>query len=249
MKPKDNQLKIDSKNPRIIIPQQKRSGNDIKINSNNQNNSKQYDVQLIILDDIKKMKINLEITEKNKYKTIYYTTVSLYDLISLNPFFKKFNDYSKAFDYLLKNFTKIDPSKITYMNNNKEIKIILLFSINDIDEVSDDDELIEECIEVVLYHYNNNNNTIKNMGNITYVINGMKISLEKLNTSIKELKNNVINDKIEKDKKIKDLENFVNMNINKNKNNKLQKILKNNEENEEESNNFEEKLIEIYSKF
>ena len=100
MKSKENLTKNEPKNQRIIIPQKTKSGNDIKTNSNIQNNTKQYDVQLIILEDIKKMKINLEITEKNRYKTIYFTTVSLYDLISLNPFFKKFNDHSKAFDYL-----------------------------------------------------------------------------------------------------------------------------------------------------
>ena len=249
MKSKENLTKNEPKNQRIIIPQKTKSGNDIKTNSNIQNNSKQYDVQLIILEDIKKMKINLEITEKNRYKTIYFTTVSLYDLISLNPFFKKFNDHSKAFDYLLKNFTKIDPSKITYMNNNKEIKIILLFSINDIDEINDDDDIIEESIEVILYHYNSNiNNTNKNMGNVTYVINGMKTSLEKLNASIKELKTNVINDKIEKDKKIKELENIINLKKNDIKNNQTVKISKTYGGSEEELNDFDEKFIEIYSK-
>ena len=202
MKPKEEQLEFRQKTPRII-DQTKMNINEFKSKPNTQKNTKQYNVQLIILEDIKKLKVNLEITDKNKYKVIYNTTLTLEELISLNPFFKNFEDYSEAFDYLLKNFTKIDRTKIAYLNNNKEIKIVLLFSIKDISEANGNDAM-EEGIEIIL-HCHSSVNPNKYISNLTAVINNLKISLEKFNLSIKEIKSNVNNDKIEKDKKIKDI--------------------------------------------
>ena len=186
------------KTPRSNLSE-KRNLNESNISNNYQDN-KQFNVQLIILEQVKKLKINLEITEQNKTKILYFTTISLDELISLNKFFIKFNDYSEAFDYLLKNFTKIDRTKVTYLNDNKEIKIRLLFAINDISKINSND-IIEESIEVILQNYNINSN--KTLANLTFVINNLKASLEKFNLTIKELKSNINNDKIEKDKKIK----------------------------------------------
>ena len=123
------------------------------------------------------------------------------ELISLNDFFSQFKDYSEAFDFLLKNFTKIDRDKITYKNNNNDITIILLFSINENDEENNND-IIEEGIKITLHKYNNN----KSLTNINNVINNLKLSLEKFNLSIKELKNNVSKDKIEYIKRINELD-------------------------------------------
>ena len=246
MKSKEYQSKNEPKTSRIPSRQEKYSGNDLKLKTNIQKSTKLYDVQLIILEDIQKLKINLEITDNNKHKTIYFTTVSLDELISLNPFFKNFDNYSKAFDFLLKNFTKIDQTKITYLNNHKEIKIILLFSVNDIYE-TDTNDIEEESIEVILHNYTINN-TNKSMGNINSVINNLKASLEKFSLSIKELKTNVNNDKIEKDRKIKDLENSFNMKINDIKKSKLLKNSKTYMDNEAGPEGFDGILNEIYAK-
>ena len=248
MKPKEEQLELRPKTPRII-DQTKMNINDFKSKPNTQKNAKQYNVQLIILEDIKKLKVNLEITDKNKYKVIYNTTLTLEELISLNPFFKNFEDYSEAFDYLLKNFTKIDRTKIAYLNNNKEIKIVLLFSIKDISEANGNDAM-EEGIEIIL-HCHSSVNPNKSISNLTSVINNLKISLEKFNLSIKEIKSNVNNDKIEKDKKIKELENSFNKKIDEIMKIKLLKNSNNYGGGADKNigqNYFDEKFIEIYSK-
>ena len=246
MKSKEESSKKESKTPRLN-KQEKMNINDsrIKTISIYQKDNRQYNVQLAILEETKKLKVNLEITEKNKYKIVYFTTLSLNELINLNKFFKKFRDYSEAFDYLLKNFTKIDRTKITYLNNNKEIKIVLLFSTNDI-SMTNNSDIIEEGIELVLRHYNVNTN--KAIANLTFVINNLKSSLEKFSLSIKEIKSNVNNDKIETDKRINELEKNFNKKINGIKRIEIEKNSKNNEVQEEDMINNEEKLNEIITK-
>ena len=54
--------------------------------------SRQYNVQLTILDESKQLKINLEIIEGQKPKTVYIKTLNLDQLISLNNFFAQFKD-------------------------------------------------------------------------------------------------------------------------------------------------------------
>ena len=209
MNQKESEQKNITRTKTKTVP--KKSINNISSinNINNQKNlatpiskdNRQFNVQLTILDSQKKLKINLEISEGYKSKRIYITTLSLEELISLNDFFSQFKDYSEAFDFLLKNFTKIDRDKITYKNNNNDITIILLFSINENDEENNND-IIEEGIKITLHKYNNN----KSLTNINNVINNLKLSLEKFNLSIKELKNNVSKDKIEYIKRINELD-------------------------------------------
>ena len=221
--------------------------NDSKLKTNYQKDSRQYNVQLAILEEIKKLKVNLEITDKNKNKIIYFTALSLNELIYLNKFFKKFKNYSEAFDYLLKNFTKIDRTKVTYLNNNKEIKIVLLFSINDISETNNID-IVEEGIELILHHYNSNSS--KSLGNLTIVINNLKASLEKFSISIKEIKENVNYDKIETDKRINELEKNIYNKINEIKNGSIIKKTNNYDDSlNNGKNGYEEQLDEIYIKF
>ena len=242
MKPKEEQSNKGSKNQRLMA-QEKININDSKLKANYQKDNRQYNVQLAILEEIKKLKVNLEITDKNKNKTIYFTALSLNELVYLNKFFKKFKNYSEAFDYLLKNFTKIDRTKITYLNNNKEIKIVLLFSINDISETSNND-IVEEGIELILRHYNGNSS--KSLGNLTIVINNLKASLEKFSISIKEIKENVNNDKIETEKRINELEKKFYKKIDEIKNGS---IIKKSNNYEQGQNDYEEQLDEIYLKF
>ena len=243
MNPKNEDLKQSLKNK--TVPKNGKS-NLININTNNNNNniininnkknsksniipskdSKQYNVQLTILDESKKLKINLEITEGQKIKRIYITTLTLEELISLNNFFSQFKDYSEAFDFLLKNFTKIDRNKIKYLNNNNDITIILLFALGE-----EDNELIEESIEITLHRYTGNQMN-KSLSNINSVINNLKLSLEKFNISIKELKSNVNKDKIEKDKRI----------------NELEQIFKNCNTKHNNKENWENKFDDIYNK-
>ena len=243
MKSKEDIFQVRPKTPAVIL----QGKNELTGKPNTQKNTKQYNVQLIILEDIQKLKVNLEITDKNKSKIIYYVTLSLEELISLNPFFKNFEDPSEAFDYLLKNFTKIDRTKILYLNNNKDIKIVLLFSINDITESNGNDVIEEGSIEVILHNYGNTNKT---MVSLSSVINNFKTTLEQFNSSIKEIQTNVDNDKIEKDQKIKDLEQSFNIKIDELKKTKNFKNSKNagNGSNDMLQNYFNEKFIELYSK-
>ena len=244
---KNQQSKRELNSPKFII-QDKTNINDIRIKSHYHKESKQYNVQLVILEEIKKLKINLEIIDKNKLKTVYLAAISLNELTFLNKYFKKFKDYLEAFNYLLRNFTKIDRSKVTYLNNNKDIKIVLLFSINDL-STADNTEIIEDEIEIILHNYNSNSS--KNLTNFNTVINNLKASLEKFNVSIKEIKSNINNDRIETDKRINDLENNFYQKLNEIKNctiikgTKNHNVSKNDGENEYESN----KMIEILSKF
>ena len=255
MNPKNEDIKQSSK---IKTAPKNSKSNLTNINTNNNNNnniintnnkrnsktnilsskdSKQYNVQLTILDESKKLKINLEITEGQKIKRIYITTLTLEELISLNNFFSQFKEYSEAFDFLLKNFTKIDRNKITYSNNNNDITIILLFALGE-----EDNELIEESIEITLHRYTGNQMN-KSLSNINSVINNLKSSLEKFNISIKELKTNVNKDKIEKDKRINELEQIFH-----NKINEIKKEIINYNSKGEDKENLENKFDEIYNK-
>ena len=246
MKSKEEKSNKGSKSQRSTA-QEKIIINDSKAKSNYQKDNRQYNVQLAILEEVKKLKINLEITDKNKNKTIYFTALSLNELVYLNKFFYKFKNYTEAFDYLLKNFTKIDRTKITYLNNNKEIKIVLLFSINDISEANNND-IVEEEIELILRHYNGNSS--KSLGNLNIVINNLKASLEKFSISIKEIKENVNNDKKETDKRINELEkNFIKK-LNEIRNGSMIKNSNNYEDGQNyKKNDYEERLDEIYLKF
>ena len=247
MKSKEDKSKNESKTPRLTPQEKIMEINDLKSKINYKKDSKQYNVQLTILEEIKKLKINLEITDKNKNKLIYITAISLNELISLNNFFKKFKDYSEAFGYLLKNFTKIDRTKIQYFNNNRDIKIILLFAVNDfLEEDENNDDIIEEGIELILHHYNMNTN--KALANLTSVINTIKGSLEKINFSIKDIKTNINNDKSEKDKKINELEKTFIKKLEQIKNGRKNYINNKDVDNEMQTI-FEEKFTEIYSKF
>ena len=224
--------------------------NNITINNSNNNeikkspktiksskDSRQYNVQLTILDETKQLKINLEIMEGQKPKTVYIKTLKLDQLISLNNFFSQFKDYSDAFDFLLKNFTKIDRSKITYSNGNNDITIILLFSLGE-----KDNDIIEDSIQITLHKYTGNKIN-KSLSNITQVINNLKASLEKFNLSIKELKAYVNKEKIEKDKRINDLEQIFHNKLSEIK----QEIVEKNRIGDE-TENLENKFEEIYNK-
>ena len=199
--------------------------------------SRQYNVQLTILEESQKLKINLEITDGPKLKRIYIKTLTLDELISLNNFFSQFNEYSEAFYFLLKNFTKIDRNKILYSNNNNDITIILLFSLGE-----DNNGTIEESIEVTLHRYIGNKIN-KSLNNINMVINNLKASLEKFNLSIKEVKSDINKDKEENDKRINELEQNV---YNKLDELKQEIILINKENEDKESLNL--KFEDVYNK-
>ena len=206
----------------------------------NSKDSRQYNVQLTILDQSKKLKISLEITEAQKLKRIYIKTLTLEELISLNNFFSQFKDYSEAFDFLLKYFTKIDRDKIEYLNNNNDIKIILLFALGE-----EDNDIIEDSIEITLHRYTGNKIN-KSLSNINLVINNLKSSLEKFNISIKEIKSNFLKDKNEKDERINQLEKLFNNKIVEIEKEKL--IANSQNMNKEDKIFFEKKLEDIYNK-
>ena len=255
MNPKKEEPKVETKN-KTVSKNSKNNLSNSNINTNNNTNiitntnktknqksvksskdSRQYNVQLTILDESKQLKINLEIIEGQKPKTIYIKTLKLEQLISLNNFFAKYKDYSEAFDFLLKNFTKIDQSKIIYSNNNNDITIILLFSLGE-----KDNDLIEDSIEITLHKYTGNKIN-KSLSNINQVINNLKASLEKFNLSIKELKAYVNKEKIEKDKRINDLEQIFYNKLNEIK----QEIISKNKDNQE-NENIKNKFEDIYNK-
>ena len=220
--PKKNEINLSNTNNNMINKKSPKTN----INSKD---SRQYNVQLTILDESKKLKISLEITEGQKLKRIYIKTLTLEELISLNNFFAQFKDYSEAFDFLLKYFTKIDRNKIVYLNNNNDIKIILLFALGE-----EDNDIIEDSLEITL-HRHTGNKINKSLSNINLVINNLKSSLEKFNLSIKEIKSNFLKDKNEKDERINELEKIFS--------NKIEEI---NQENDKEF--FEQKFEDIYNK-
>ena len=211
MKGKEDKLKKEKKKYQI---------NNQKNIINKQTNDKSYNIHFTILNDIKKLKITLDIYNKDNSITNYSNSFSLNDLISSNKLFAQFKDNIQAFEYLVHNYTKIDESKMTYMNNNKKLNIILLFSINV------DNTIYEEGIELSLFNNHTKNNSIniksnKQVINFASIISNLKTSLEKFDLSIKELKANIDKDKIEKEQKINTLENNINIKLNKIKNDKV----------------------------
>ena len=235
--------RISPKNNKKNTINKKTNTNNININAKTTKSnrppkdSRQYNVQLTILEESQKLKINLEITDGPKLKRIYIKTLTLDELISLNNFFSQFNEYSEAFYFLLKNFTKIDRNKILYSNNNNDITIILLFSLGE-----DNNGTIEESIEVTLHRYIGNKIN-KSLNNINMVINNLKASLEKFNLSIKEVKSDINKDKEENDKRINELEQNV---YNKLDELKQEIILINKENEDKESLNL--KFEDVYNK-
>ena len=191
-------------------------------------NNNIYILQMFILQNKKKLKLNLEVTNKNKAKKYYSNSFSINDLISQNKFFNKFKDYSEAFNYLLNNYTKVEKTK--FLSNNKEIKILLLFTIN---ENSNQNNIIQQGLEFIL-HYSNINRT-KLKTHLASTIHNLKTTLEKFNTSINNEKNKMKNE-IENliDTKIKEIKIYKNNNELKNNNN--------------EENAINMKLDKLYSK-
>ncbi len=189
---------------------EKKDNNELIIDFNNQNNSnpnilkskivyqiddKYYNLQMSILQELKKLKINLEVIDKNKLKSIYSNTFTINELISKNEFFSQFKDYSEAFNYLLNNSTQVGKTEFIY--DKKRIKILLLFLTN---ENSNENKVNQESIEFVLNYKNINSNKAKLNDVINTTINNLKSTLEKFNTSINELKINIDNIKNEKKK-------------------------------------------------
>ena len=197
MKNNDIDESKDIKNKKI---KNKKESNSQKVINDNKINEKEFNIQLNILKESNKIKINLESIDKNNTKIIFSNSFSLNDLITFNSFFENFEEPLEAFEYLIKNYNKIDKKKITNINNNKDIKLILPFLI------SENNNIYEDSIEVILHNITNSNIN-KSTSNLVSIINNLKNSLEKFNISIKELKSNIDKDKMEKDKKIKELEN------------------------------------------
>jgi len=197
MKNNDIDESKDIKNKKI---KNKKESNSQKVINDNKINEKEFNIQLNILKESNKIKINLESIDKNNTKIIFSNSFSLNDLITFNSFFENFEEPLEAFEYLIKNYNKIDKKKITNINNNKDIKLILPFLI------SENNNIYEDSIEVILHNITNSNIN-KSASNFISIINNLKNSLEKFNISIKELKSNIDKDKMEKDKKIKELEN------------------------------------------
>ena len=103
MKTKEEKITKRQNNYKKVI------GNDKnKINIQNSD----YQIEFILLNETKKLKINLVITDKNNTKEFYSKFLTLNELISLNNYFLKYKGYSEAFEYLKSNYTKIDKTKI-----------------------------------------------------------------------------------------------------------------------------------------
>ena len=103
MKTKEEKINKRQNNYKKVI------GNDKnKINIQNSD----YQIEFILLNETKKLKINLVITDKNNTKEFYSKFLTLNELISLNNYFLKYKGYSEAFEYLKSNYTKIDKTKI-----------------------------------------------------------------------------------------------------------------------------------------
>ena len=243
---------------------EKKDNNELIIDFNNQNDSnpnilkskivyqiddKYYNLQMFILQELKKLKINLEVTDKNNSKSIYSNTFTISELISKNKFFSQFKDYSEAFNYLLNNSTQV--GKTEFINGKKRIKILLLFLIN---ENSNENNVNQESIEFVLNYKNINSNKAKSNEVINTTINNLKSTLEKFNISINELKINIDNIKNEKKNMKNEIENMVNIrlkdnNIIKELNLKINNIEnKNNNNINKEQNSLRKNLEEIQTK-
>ena len=197
----------------------------------NNNNEKEYKIEFTLLKEIKKLKINLVVLDKNNLKSFYSKGISFKELIQLNKFFSIFQDYSQAFEYLIKNYKRIDKSNII-SSQNKQINILLLFS------VEENNNIHEESIELTLKKKNNNKSKYLS-SNLSNIINNLKMSLENFNSSIKEIKITIDKDKIEKDNKINTLEKNINIKI-KNSNEESNYLI--NDKLINKINNLEEKI-------
>ena len=229
-KQENKELNIDYKNENEYNSNILQSKIVYQIDDNN------YNLQMFVLQELNILKINLEVTDKSKTKSLYLNTFTLNDLISKNNFFSGFKDYSQAFKYLLNNYTKIN--KTEYIPNKNAIKILLAYSVGDnIDKKNNK----QDDIEFILYYKNMNLNKSKYNVYLNATINNLKYSLEKFNESIKVLKLNIDKSNIEKNNmnnvikeinlKIKNFES-----INNNNNNKEQNTLK---------KNFDEMKVEL----
>ena len=205
-------------------------------------NEKEYKIEFDIIKEAQKLKINFILLDKNNNKEFYTKFISLNELKTLNNFFTQFNDYSEAFLYLINNFTKLYEKKIQFINRN-QINIVLLFS------VKQNNNIYEEGIELSLSK--KNIKLKKTAPNFPSIINNLKTSLENFNLSIKELKTVIDKDKIDKDKKINELESNINIKLKKFLNEGKINDLKLKTEKLEKSTNIGEinvKLNDIYSK-
>ena len=219
-----------------------------------QKDNKEYILQMSILNELKKLKINLHVNEANKKEIIFTNTFTLSQLISRNKFFERFNNFLEAFNYLLNNCTKVEKTNI--ISDNKEISLLLLFSINEIDKNSNNNGLNQERIEFNLYSIGTTLNKSKSYLKLTSTIHTLKSTLEKFNSSINEIKSNMDNDKIDKNNMMNELENIINSKIKELKNDininelmlKIKNIEEKNNKEKEEKNFFGKKLEEIYSK-
>ena len=203
-----------------------------------QKDNKEYILQMSILNELKKLKINLHVNEANKKEVIFTNTFTLSQLISRNKFFERFNNFLEAFNYLLNNCTKVEKTNI--ISDNKEISLLLLFSINEIDKNSNNNGLNQERIEFNLYSIGTTLNKSKSYLKLTSTIHTLKSTLEKFNSSINEIKSNMDNDKIDKNNMMNELENIINSKIKELKNdiniNELMLKIKNIEEKEKKCN-------------
>lgn len=212
--------------------------------------NKDYKLHMAILKELKKLKLSLEVNEKEQ-KVIYSNSFTLNELISLNKFFSKFKDSLEAFSYLLHNYTKIE--KTMKNPNNQEIKILLTFSIHENEgEKSNNNnksKIKEETIEFFLFSLNS---LYKSKSFLTFAstIQNLKTTLEKFNSSINEIKYNFENDKLDKDNIKNELKNIINCKfgeINKNKiikelMSKIKKIEEKNNKVQEEQKPLKDKI-------
>ena len=176
---------------------------------------KTYTFQMFILQETQKLKLILEITDKNRTKSIFSNSFTLYELISLNTFFSKFEDYLDAFNYLMNNYTKVDQTN--ELSNNKEIKLSLLFNTN---EDFEQNNIKQQNVEFVLQRSKTPLKSKINT-NLAPIIQNLKMSLEKFNSSINELKSNIDKEKIRKNDIKMELENLINNKFEEIKNNKM----------------------------
>ena len=210
--------------------------------------NKKYILQMFILQEIKKIKIFLEVTDKNKTKTLYLNTFTLNDLISKNNFFSGFKDFFEAFTYLLKNSLQV--CKTEYIPNKKAITILLAFSV---DENIDKKKNNQDTIEFILYYKNISLNKSKSNLYLNATINNLKSTLEQFNSSINELKLNIDNNNDERNNMKNQFEKMINNKLNelmedkiiKELNLKIKDIENKNDNNNKEQNELKKNLEEI----
>ena len=176
-----------------------KQNNDEKMGDKNNKNAQNIDyrIEFKSLNETKKLKINLIITD-NKIKDYYTKSLTLSELISFNDYFLKYKDYSEAFEYLKSNYTQIDKNKIIHLNDN-QINIIMLFT------VEENNNIYEESIELTLNKMIKTKNINLNAPNvINDKLNEIFHKMEAFNKEIKMLKNK------EKDNKNNELINRIN---------------------------------------